>query len=62
MDKVEVLVKEYLRTNNKNTKKQIIRLLIDTGTLDAQIDPQEFLDCEDVHTNMMDVNFDSGNK
>ena len=62
MDKVEVLIKEYLRTNNKNTKRQTIRLLMDTGTLDAQIDPQEFLDREDVHIDMMEVNFDSDNE
>ena len=61
-DKVEVLVKEYLRTDSKNTKKQTIRLLMDTGTLEAQVDPQEFLGREDVHINMMDVNFDSDNE
>ena len=57
-DKTEVLIKEFLRTNDRNTKKQTVRILMDTGTLDATIDPQQFLEQEDIPIDMMAVSFD----
>ena len=54
----EALVKEYLKVNDRSTKRNIVRLLMNSGVLHDDITPAEFLSNEDIEVEMDEVEFE----
>ena len=54
----EALVKEYLKVNDRSTKRNIVRLLMNSGVLQDDITPAEFLSNEDIEVEMDEVEFE----
>ena len=57
-DKTATLIKEYMRVNDRNTKRSTIRLLQSTGAFDDTIDPSDYLSEQDFCIEMDDVDFE----
>ena len=55
----DALIKEYLKVNNKNTKRSIVRTLMNSGAIEDDLTPQDYLDKEDVPVDMEAVDFDT---
>ena len=58
-NETEALIKEFLRTNNKNVKRSTVRALQDSGVIDTDIDTLQYLQDNDIDIDMFDVDFDS---
>ena len=58
-NETEALIKEFLRTNNKNVKRSTVRALQDSGVIDTDIDTLQYLQNNDIDIDMFDVDFDS---
>ena len=54
----EALIKEYLKVNDRETKKNVVRLLMNSGVLQDDITPTEFLSTEDIDVEMDEVEFE----
>ena len=60
-DKTAALVQEYLRVNNKSTKRSTIRLLQSTGNFNDDRDPTDILASQDFDIEMDEVDFEDLN-
>ena len=56
-NQTSALIKEYLRINDKNTKRSTVRLLQTSGAINDDVPPDQFLESDDVETDMMEVDF-----